>query len=317
MLRNYSMPKRILIALVTIFFHCSVGFADVEKINKLIDAKKYPQAQQQIKNLLKEDKNNPQLLFIKGVLLSETNKIEKAIETFQALTESHPTLPEPYNNLAVLYAQIGDFDKAKASLEQAIKTHPSYATAHINLGDIYTRMASESYTQALQIDNQNKNAKTKLSSIKKLFGFQPLNKKIKLPQKKAESLDTNEDKKISGDNTNSQKEVTINDVEFFIMEWKTSWETKDFAKYINFYSNKFINNKNQDFESYKKFRKPRIIGKKVININLENILIEKKDGFFLASFLQNYKADNIESSTQKKLFIQIEDGNLKITNEAS
>ena len=58
-----------------------------------------------------------------------------------------------------MYAQSGNFDLARAALEKSIKTHPSYATAHVNLGDLYTRMASESYNQALQIDKSNKNAK--------------------------------------------------------------------------------------------------------------------------------------------------------------
>jgi len=47
-----------------------------------------------------------------------------------------PELPEPYNNLAVLYAARGDHDGARDALLRAISTHPSYATAHENLGDI-------------------------------------------------------------------------------------------------------------------------------------------------------------------------------------
>ena len=146
----------------------------------MIEEKDYLEAKKIVEQLLDSDKENPQLLFINGVLLSELGEIDKAINVFVSLTKSHPALPEPYNNLAVLYAQNGNFDLAKTALEKSIKTHPSYATAHINLGDLYTRMASESYNQALQIDKSNKNAKTKLSLIKKLFNFQPINKNIVL-----------------------------------------------------------------------------------------------------------------------------------------
>ena len=151
------MLKHFLIAvsLVVINFG-NYSFADISKLNKLIEEKNYLEAKQIVDQLLDTDKENPQLLFIKGVLLSELNEIDNAIREFESLTKSHPTLPEPYNNLAVLYAQNGDFDLAKTALEKSIKTHPSYATAHINLGDLYTRMASESYNQALQIDKKKK-----------------------------------------------------------------------------------------------------------------------------------------------------------------
>ncbi len=58
---------------------------------------------------------------------------------FTKLSEDYPELPEPYNNLAVLYAQQKQYDKARTALEMAIRTHPSYAIAYENLGDIYAK----------------------------------------------------------------------------------------------------------------------------------------------------------------------------------
>jgi ketosteroid isomerase-like protein len=52
----------------------------------------------------------------------------------------------------------------------AIRTHPAYATAHENLGDIYSRLASDAYGKALQIDSSNASAQTKLSMINELVG---------------------------------------------------------------------------------------------------------------------------------------------------
>ena len=43
----------------------------------------------------------------------------EAIQVFTGLTEDYPELPEPYNNLAVLYAQQGDYEKARDALEAA------------------------------------------------------------------------------------------------------------------------------------------------------------------------------------------------------
>ncbi len=107
--------------------------------------------------------------FLKGLILTELNRYQEAIKVFSDLTQDFPELPEPYNNLAVLYAAQGQYDRAKQSLEQAIRTHPSYATAHENLGDIYAKMASLAYDKALQLDESNVSAQTKLALIRDLF----------------------------------------------------------------------------------------------------------------------------------------------------
>jgi tetratricopeptide (TPR) repeat protein len=107
--------------------------------------------------------------FLKGLILTEQGKNQEATKVFQALTEDYPELPEPYNNLAVLYAAQGQYDKARTALEMAIRAHPGYATAYENLGDIYARMASQAYDKALQIDKNNPTAKMKLEMIRELF----------------------------------------------------------------------------------------------------------------------------------------------------
>jgi tetratricopeptide (TPR) repeat protein len=80
-------------------------------------------------------------------------------------------LPEPYNNLAVLYASQGQYDNARAALEMAIRTNPSYATAHENLGDVYAKLASQAYSKALQLDSSNTGVQPKLALIGGVFAL--------------------------------------------------------------------------------------------------------------------------------------------------
>lgn len=68
----------------------------------------------------------------------------EAITVFTRLTEDFPELPEPYNNLAVLYAQQKQYNKARTALEMAIRTHPSYAVAHSE-EIVYAKLASQAY----------------------------------------------------------------------------------------------------------------------------------------------------------------------------
>ncbi len=126
------------------------------------------QALEKVERAISANPKDRQARFLKGVILAELNKLDDAAAVFLKLTEEAPELPEPYNNLAVIYAQQQQFDKAKAALEMAIRTHPSYAVAHENLGDLYARMARQAYDRALQIDSKNTNAQAKLNLLREL-----------------------------------------------------------------------------------------------------------------------------------------------------
>ena len=113
-----------------------------DDIKRLISKGQLSQALTLIDKHLVSDKRNLDYLFLKGLVLTKQNKLDQATKIFVKLTEEHPELPEPLNNLAVVYAAQGDFTSARQALQRAINTHPSYATAHENMGDIYAKMAS-------------------------------------------------------------------------------------------------------------------------------------------------------------------------------
>lgn len=112
---------------------------------------------------------DPQLRFLKGVAQSEAGRTADAIATFTALNAEYPELPEPYNNLAVLYAGQAQFDKARAALEMAVRANPRYAVAHENLGDVYAKLAAVEYAKAQQLDAANTTVAPKLTLIRQLF----------------------------------------------------------------------------------------------------------------------------------------------------
>jgi len=138
-------------------------------VNRLISARQFPEALASADKYLIAKPRDPQMRFLKGVIQGQTSKTGDAIETFTKITEDYPELPEPYNNLAVLYASQSQLDKARATLEMAIRINPRYATAHENLGDIYARLASQSYSRALQLDAGNATLPPKLALIGQLL----------------------------------------------------------------------------------------------------------------------------------------------------
>ena len=142
--------------------------AAVDEVQQLMEKGQLSAASSRVQAHLKKDSSDVQLRFLQAVIAAEQKKYDQAIRLFTALTQDHPTLPEPYNNLAVIYAIQGEDRKAAQVLEQAIRTNPSYATAHQNLGDVYARIANEAYAKALQLDSAQKAEKPKLTLISRI-----------------------------------------------------------------------------------------------------------------------------------------------------
>lgn len=147
--------------------------SDLQEINRLQKAGQSQQALDKVNVYLTTKPKDAVGRFIRGLAQAELGKTNDAIATFQSLTEDYPELPEPYNNLAVLYSSKGQFEKARVALELAIQTHPSYSTAHENLGDIYAKLASQAYDKALQLDKGNGTVATKLNLVRDLFSTNP------------------------------------------------------------------------------------------------------------------------------------------------
>ena len=143
------------------------AYADeLADVTKLLRAGKAAEALTRTNAFLAKNPADPQMRFMKGVLLTEQNKSDEAIAIFTRLTEDYKDLPEPYNNLAVLYAAGGQYDKARVALEKAIRTNPSYMTAYENLGDVYGKLASQAYDKALALGTTAPPAASKLTLLR-------------------------------------------------------------------------------------------------------------------------------------------------------
>lgn len=163
-----SMSLR-LVALAATLVFSSAHADDYSDVSQLARNGKFNEALAKADQYLASKPRDPQMRFIKGVVQRDSGKTSEAIATFTRLTEDYPELPEPYNNLAVLYAGQSQFDKARTALEMAIRTNPSYTTAHENLGDVYAKLASQAYGKALQLDASNTAVAPKLALIRELF----------------------------------------------------------------------------------------------------------------------------------------------------
>jgi Flp pilus assembly protein TadD len=143
--------------------------AGLKEAGTLIKERQFASAETKLDALLVQRPREPQARFLKGVVETDLGHIDTAIATFRGLIEDFPELPEPYNNLAVIYAQRGEYDSARLALETAVRTAPNWAVARENLGDIYAQLAASEYDRAAKLDRDNKTAPAKLTLVRSLL----------------------------------------------------------------------------------------------------------------------------------------------------
>ncbi|MDO4795312.1 MAG: tetratricopeptide repeat protein [Brachymonas sp.] len=139
---------------------------DYRKVNQLITTKNYAAALQEADSYLANNPRDPQMRLLRSRVLVAQGKTDEARNQLLTITQEYPEIAEPYNNLAVLYAQAGELDLARTALESAVRINPGYAVALHNLGDVYRRMAHEHYSKALALQPGNRTLQEKAQAMR-------------------------------------------------------------------------------------------------------------------------------------------------------
>jgi Flp pilus assembly protein TadD len=138
-----------LIAAVGLLLCMAARADEVAEVDRLYRAGQTQEAFARAERHLAAQPQDAQMRFLRGVMLADAKRTDEALDVFRRLTEDFPELPEPYNNLAVIYAERGQYDKAREALETSVRNNPGYGTALQNLGDIYAELARQAYAKAL------------------------------------------------------------------------------------------------------------------------------------------------------------------------
>jgi len=345
-----------LLALASACLTANVYADDYTEVSQLMRANKFSEAMTRVDSHLAAKPGDPQMRFFKGLIQRSQSKPAEAIATFTQLTQDYPELPEPYNNLAVLYAGQGSYDKARLALEMAIRTNPSYATAHENLGDVYARLASQAYNKALQLDSGNTAVPPKLALIGEVLtpnlgkshtlASPPLVTAAVIPAAKPTlapvPVPTSAPAAVTKPVTPAVTVATAapvtatpaaatktepasvpldaeanKAVEAAVMAWAQAWSLKNMDAYLKAYSPGFNPPGNQSLSAWKKERHDRIVGRKSINVTLTDLNIRVQGDRAVASFRQAYKADSLSVSSQKTLDLKKSGQNWLITQEST
>jgi len=357
-MKNIGTPflkKLRLIGFIGLATACTVLSAYADEYgdaSQLVRANKFAEALTKVESYLVTKPSDPQMRFLKGVILRNLGKSNEAITTFVKLTEDFPELPEPHNNLAVLYAGQGQYDKARVALEMAIRTNPSYATAHENIGDVYARLASQAYNKALQLDSANMAVPPKLALIRELFNpnlanarpmsvaatepdapaVAPVTRPVGTPPAATVATVPPPTVALSA----AKPGVTVaprvvvpsptvvnadptKAIEAAVQAWAQAWSAKDVDRYLAAYSPDFVpmGRHHNSHSAWAQDRRARIVGKTHISVKVSSLHINVKADTATAKFRQAYRADALSVSSQKNLVLQRVNGQWLITQEST
>jgi Flp pilus assembly protein TadD len=112
-----------------------------------------------------EQPRDPQMRFWHALSLDKLGQTMQARVEYQALTQDHPELPEPHNNLGVIWLRRGDIDAAQASFEQALRMNTGYAEAMENLADVLLLQARRWYERAAQASTPRQALAQKINAL--------------------------------------------------------------------------------------------------------------------------------------------------------
>ena len=324
---------------------CAANLAQADDISdaaQMLRSGQHQQALERVNRVLAAKPRDAQARFLKGLIFTEQGNTKEAIPIFQKLTEDYPDLPEPYNNLAVIYAAQGQYDKARSSLEQSIRTHPSYATAYENLGDVYSKLASQAYDKALQLDSNNSAAQNKLALMRELVGGAPrsttatstASKPAATPPAKppvtvaaapveakpvpaatpSPSAPATEPKPAPKAATPSSP--GNDEVVQVVNSWASAWSKRNVDAYLAFYARDFKPPKGEARGEWEQGRRTRILAPKTISVETDSPKVSMTgDKQASVTFRQRYRSDNINANSMKTLVLLKTDGGWRIQQE--
>lgn len=281
------MQRFIFLFLCVIYITPVFSAASIEDLTALIDQNQFAKAAQTGEQLLTNNPDHAKIQFLTAYAYQMNQQHAKASNLYQNLIRQQPNLPEPRNNLAMIYMARGDYERASELLIEAIYTHNSYATAYRNLNNIYKSIASEAYRRALSesVEPEQYAYNIELSALREL-----------------DSIDGSS--AIEGLLSNESLIQTAN-IETLLIEqvknWAKAWSGKDMTTYINYY---FADHK-PNFESHRawvEYRKRRIMRPGYIKVSVSDIKIRAQSkNRAIIDFNQMFDSPNYSDRVVKRL----------------
>ena len=281
-----------------LFFSINVVFSN--DIILLIDNGQFEAAEKQIKSKLNSTPNDLNTLILKGILITKSDSPQNGLNFFLNLETKFKNTPEILNNIGVIYSLLGNTPKAVDYFEKSIKSKQFSNDAFTNLRNSLAKIASETYSKALNI----KKEKNKLDQL--FFSY----------------VLTSQENKVAIDKNNTIEELPIEkklvskkQAQDLINNWISAWTNNDFTSYKNSYIDDF-KGRFLSHQDWLDNREPRVKYTKNIIIKINNLqIVEQSDSKIKVRFTQDYSSSAIKSVGTKILEFTLIDNVFKISSE--
>lgn len=107
------------------------------------------------------------------------------------------------------------------------------------------------------------------------------------------------------------------DINFVIEQWRSAWERGDTARYLGYYSEKFVPGDGNSREAWRRQRTARIYPDRQIELKLSGFEVNFADNYQRSSvvFKQHYQSGGFAEDSRKELILELQDQEWKIVSE--
>ena len=280
---------------------CANGFAagSIAQLQLLTEQKEFARVLNLGGKMLAQNPDEPNILFMLAYANQMTNRSDEAVALYRQLIQSHPQLPEPRNNLAMIHLAAGDYDRASELLVDAINTHSSYATAYANLIRVYKGIASEAYRRA--VSESSEPAKyihdIELTAITELDGLDAPPEPVQVAVVQAPpSPAPVETSAVSATEIDLDALMIGN-----VRDWAEAWSSKSFDAYIAAYTTNY-RAKFSSHEKWREHRRSRILRPGEIKVEVSKFSVKRRaDDRVSVDFIQAFSSPGYSDRVVKRL----------------
>jgi tetratricopeptide (TPR) repeat protein len=311
------MKSYLLVFLCLMLPGAALAMESTQQLQLLIEQKKYAEAGREGNRVMQQDPTNARARFLTAYAYQMIAETDKAIALYQDLIRDYPTLPEPRNNLAMIYLERGDYDHASQLLVSAINTRISYAIAYANLSQVYKGIASEAYRRAISQSTEP----AKYTHDIELTAITWLDTPDSGSTQQIASLAVSEP--VSKQSTVKKSETTttvVNTADDILLiekvrNWARAWSGKDFDNYRDSYASNY-RDKFETHQQWVNHRQKRILRPGEIKVVVSDFKVKQRDANrATVDFTQAFSSPGYSDRVVKRLDFKLVDSQWKIASE--
>jgi len=267
------------------------------------------------------------------MLMAREGQLEQVAEQLKVELERDRSNLGLANRLEIIYAALGRIEESREALETALASNAVSAKTFENLKVLAGIQFARSYAQALgqPVPPNPQGLETldgdglQVGALKQqLLAFEQAKAKAEAERLAAERLAAQQraaEKLAAERAARAKEEASARAVEKMLTQWARAWSSVDFERYASFYDVSFSNDRFKTRADWLAFRKPRIVGKSSIRVELSDIEVQvtkSNQGLTRAKarFSQRYESGRLRLNARKEMdlvyrgnqwFIQSED----------